>query len=155
VETPPGEHVIVAQDGGVIPPPVQLQIDPMASMRQIPTIGFQPVPVTVTYTERIRGCCFTANNALNVPPFVVLGYEKVIEGSDDSVSTSRVPDLTMQFHPDRLIYMRNPATGEVIPGLTMTWGQVYAALYSLMTDEHLRRIDDPSMADKPAFPPTE
>lgn len=152
-ETPPPGGLIEAQDGAPSPV-VSTAPAPMILQGQLPNIGFHPKPVEVTYTERVRGCSFTANNPLLGSPTLVLGYEKAIEGSDDSVRTENVPNIFRPFEPTRLVYLRNPQTGEPF-GITTTQAEIYVALYSLMYDEYLRSINDPSMADKPAFPPTE
>jgi hypothetical protein len=70
------------------------------------------------------------SNPRHGAPMVRLSEEVIVVAGDKEFAES-LPGIHFEFDPNIVIQMRNPETGEVIPGATMTGLQVYAAMFSL------------------------
>jgi hypothetical protein len=57
--------------------------------------------------------------------------EEVIANVGEREFAESLPGIQFEFDPSIVIHLRNPQTGELIEGATMTGTQVYIALYSL------------------------
>ncbi|WP_395008315.1 hypothetical protein [Undibacterium sp.] len=70
------------------------------------------------------------SNPRNGVPMVRLS-EEVIANLGEKEFAESLPGIMFEFDPNIVIQMRNPETGEAIPGATMTGLQVYVAMFSL------------------------
>lgn len=92
----------------------------------------------VTGTQWKRCDSVTISNPYGGTPTIRLGEEDRANVGGAQFSKTAA-GITFDFDPAIVIQLRDPFTGDVIPGATMTGAQMYAALYSLYIQKALER----------------
>ena len=78
------------------------------------------------------------SNPRNTTPVVRLG-EEIVAKFGGMEFTQTAAGIVFDFDPSIVINLRNPETGELIPGATMTGLQIYIGLYSLYIQKAMDR----------------
>ena len=93
---------------------------------------------TITGSSYTRCNQIVINNNRNVTPTVRFDEQVVVSmGTGDTVITG-VGSIEMAFDPTKIIPLLDPTTGEAT-GQSMSYGTVYAILYSAYLDAALTR----------------
>ena len=89
---------------------------------------YQQSSIVGTRWKRARR--ISIDNPLNGAPSVLFAEDEVMALGDGATIERPVSNLTAGYDPGHSFPLRDPATGEEIPGQTGTQAQLYALLYS-------------------------
>ena len=98
---------------------------------------------TVTGRQSQHQRCYqiTVSNPYDSVPSVRFDEEILLNLPDGSKINKQIGGITVQFEPDKVISVRNPATWD-LTGQNVTFGQVYAILASAYWQAALERDGD-------------
>lgn len=85
---------------------------------------------TVTGSAWQRCHQVVIENPLGGTPVVRFDEEEVLSASTGQTVRRPVPGIVLPFDPSKPFPLRNPATGDLIPGAASTYGDAYVLLYS-------------------------
>lgn len=90
--------------------------------------NYKEAPVTGTIWQR---CCkIVIENPLFAQPIVRFDEEEALSAGASPPIKRPLPGISLLFDPAKAFPLRNPTTGELIPGAASTYGDTYVLLYS-------------------------
>lgn len=105
----------------------------------------------VTGTAWQRCHQIVIDNPLGNTPVVRFDEEEVLTTSTGQTVRRPVPGISLPFDPAKPFPLRNPVTGELIPGAASTYGDAYVLLYSA----YMAAAEERDAASQPAQDPQE
>jgi len=97
----------------------------------------------VSGTSWQRCCQVVIENSRSTTPVVRFDEEVITALSNGTELRRPVGSLALPFDPAKTIDMRNPATGATT-GMTMSYGEIYAVIYSAYLAAALERDTPPA-----------
>ena len=91
-------------------------------------MDYQQSSMTGTRWQRARRILI--DHPLGQTPSVLFAEDEVMTLADGTTIERPVANLSAAYDPDYTFPLRDPATGETIPGQTGTQAQLYTLLYS-------------------------
>lgn len=83
-----------------------------------------------TATSWQRCCKIVIDNPLDQQPVVRFEEESILDPGDDPAIRRALDGISLPFDPAKTFDLRDPRTGDLIPGAASTYGDAYVLLYS-------------------------
>jgi hypothetical protein len=96
-----------------------------------------------------RCCKIVIDNPLDQQPGVRFDEESVFDPGDGPAIKRPLDGISLPFDPAKAFPLRNPGTGDLIPGAASTYGDAYVLLYSAYIAAAIERDTPPVTATQP------
>lgn len=96
-----------------------------------------------------RCCKIVIDNPLDQQPSVRFEEESVFDPGDGPAIKRPLDGISLPFDPAKTFALRDPRTGEPIPGAASTYGDAYVLLYSAYMAAVVERDTPPITAIHP------
>lgn len=96
-----------------------------------------------------RCCKIVIDNPLDQQPGVRFEEESVFNPGDGDAIKRPLEGISLPFDPEKTFDLRDPRTGDLIPGASSTYGDAYVLLYSAYMAAAVERDTPPATTIQP------